>query len=121
MKQFSEIKIKVTRLNNGDSSDWREIDSITLLEKIEAYIPRLGGMSSHTLGFVLQLLTVGKVRMDFRDYHERLELLDKADIMTRAQALIAMDEYLSSSDKISETHLDATQKIIIQPPRRPAL
>lgn len=75
----------------------------------------------HTLGVVVQLLTVGKVRLDFREYNERLQLADKADIMARPDAVLLVENYIAGmarTDTAIVPDYDLTQKIIIQAPKR---
>ena len=68
------------------------------------------------MSLVVQLLTIGKVRLDFRDYTERLELLNLSEIMSRPQAAAVFDHHLASGNKNDDVSL-LTQKIVIQPPR----
>lgn len=117
MKTFAEIKIKATKLDDPEHKPSPNDTQLTTLHgKLTEFIPRLGALNSQTFGFVLQLLTVGKVRMDFRDHHERLELIDKSELVTRGAALQALDEYLVSIGRgeHSQGSIEVTQKIIIQ-------
>jgi hypothetical protein len=52
---------------------------IFLNEKLDDYLIRLGYTNAHVVGAVSQLLTQGKVRIDFRNYVERMELKDPKD------------------------------------------
>ena len=81
----------------------------------------MGYTSVHTLGVVVQLLTVGKVRLDFREYNERLQLEDRAAVMSRSDAVLLVENYIAgmvSSDTALLPDYDLTQKIIIQAPKR---
>jgi hypothetical protein len=89
---------------------------VTLASKIDEFILKVGHSSTHVMSVVVQLLTVGKVRLDFRDYTERLELLNASEIMTRTQAAAVFDHYLATANKEEDVSL-MTQKIVIQPPR----
>lgn len=89
---------------------------VTLASKIDEFILKVGHSSTHVMSVVVQLLTVGKVRLDFRDYTERLELLNASEIMSRTQAAAVFDHYLATANKDDEVSL-LTQKIVIQPPR----
>ena len=123
-KQFTEIKIKETRTSTAHGTLGEITDSVLYLsDKIDDYIFKLGYSSAHTLGVVTQLLHVGKIRLDFRDYHERLQLVNAADAMSRVDAMTLTEAYLSSMKKDGDTHsdLDLTQKVMIQPPKRPTL
>lgn len=90
---------------------------VTLASKIDEYILKVGHSSTHVMSIVVQLLTLGKVRLDFRDYTERLELLNLSEIMSRTQAAAVFEQHLAAANKDDEVSL-MTQKIVIQPPRR---
>jgi hypothetical protein len=94
------------------------ITDITLASKIDEYVLKLGYSNAHVLGVLVQLLTLGKVRVDFRDYSERLQLLDPDDKMTRPEAVALFDDHMNAlrGDEDSPS-LNMTQKIVIQPPR----
>lgn len=100
----------------------REVISISempLSEKIDEYILKLGYSNAHVLVFLIQLLTNGKVTVDFREHSERLELLDLDDEMTRPEVAALFDEHMKSL-KLSddETSISApTQKILVQMPK----
>jgi hypothetical protein len=90
---------------------------VTLASKIDEYVLKVGRSNTHVMGVVVQLLTFGKVRLDFRDYIERLELLNPSEIMSRPQAVAIFDKHMSSSSRKDDDLSPLTQKIIIQPPR----
>jgi hypothetical protein len=120
---LSEIRINQTRTDNvpGHVAPGTAIVSVSLAEKIEEYIFKLGCSSSHTLGVIVQLLTVGKIRLDFREYSERLQLENEQDRLPRAEALQLTEAFLSKMREecpVSGNPLDATQKVIIQAPKR---
>ncbi|MFM8363951.1 MAG: hypothetical protein ACKOAS_02235 [Verrucomicrobiota bacterium] len=98
----------------------REASTITdtsLASKIDEYVLKLGYSNAHVLGVLVQLLTLGKVRVDFRDYSERLQLLDPDDKMSRPEAVALFDDHMSALRGDDESNLNMTQKIVIQPPR----
>jgi hypothetical protein len=122
---ISQIQVKQTRTSTlpGQARDSVE-SSVPLDEKIDEYIFKLGCTSAHTLGVVVQLLTVGKVRLDFREYNERLQLENPAHILSRSDAMRITEEYLTAvREKTSAVsdESDVTQKIIIQAPKRTVL
>lgn len=121
-KRLEEIVLRQARTTTagagaGDVTETR----MTVAEKIEEYVFRIGCTNAHVLGLVLQLLTVGKVRVDFREYYERLQLVTKADLLPRTQAIPLAEAFLNTLRK--EPHnpeeSEFTQKIIIQPPKLP--
>jgi hypothetical protein len=89
---------------------------VSLATKIDEYILKVGHSNTNVMSLVVQLLTIGKVRLDFRDYTERLELLNLSDIMSRPQAAAVFDQHLASANKNDDVSM-MTQKIVIQPPR----
>ena len=122
---ISEIRIRQTRtsLVAGYAGGVSE-SSLSLAEKIDEYVVKLGYSSAHTLGVIVQLLTVGKIRLDFREYNERLQLENPANALTRPEAMQLTEAYLAAMRQGAEDPmggLDVTQKIIIQAPKRAAL
>jgi len=119
LKTSHEIRLKQAQSSttaNGVSTDLNEKEML-LSEKIDEYIFRLGYTSTHTLGIVIQLLVTGKVRVDFRDHYERLQLAKKTDVMDRTHAVDLFDRHLASHRKDeTQSGPDFTQKIIIEPP-----
>jgi hypothetical protein len=125
-REISKIQIRQTRTGTGPGQSGRasETTSLSLGEKMDEYIFKMGCTSAHTLGVVVQLLTVGKIRLDFREHSERLQLENASDVLSRAEAMQQTEAYLASMrDGVSEPAdgLDATQKIIIQAPKRTVL
>jgi hypothetical protein len=119
---ISQIRIRQTRSSTvvGQVGEVSEA-SLSLGEKMDEYVFKLGCSSAHTLGVIVQLLTVGKIRLDFREYNERLQLEHASDILSRADAMHLTETYLATMrEGISSPteELDVTQKIIIQAPRR---
>jgi hypothetical protein len=122
-REISQIQIRQTRTSTGPGQSGRAAETTTLSlgEKMDEYVFKMGCSSAHTLGVVVQLLTVGKIRLDFREHSERLQLENASDILSRAEAMQQTEAYLASMrDGVSEPAdgLDATQKIIIQAPKR---
>ena len=89
---------------------------IKLADKISDYIMRLGDSNSLCLNILIQLLTKGKVRVDFRDTSERLELINEQDRTSRPEAVLVFDHWVQENGFKSEPP-DATQKIVIEIPR----
>jgi hypothetical protein len=119
-KTLQDIVIRQSRTTTAGVEAGDVVESrMTVAEKIEEYVFRIGCSNAHALGLVLQLLTVGKVRVDFREYYERLQLQTKADLLPRPQAIPLVEEFLESlrpeSTKSQESEM--TQKVIIQPPK----
>ncbi len=91
---------------------------VSLDHTIRENADRLGHTGSHTLAIFVQLLTTGKVKFSFRTFTKRLELVDKTQIMARAEAIIMVEACLSELRGESENHIpELTQNIIIQTPK----
>lgn len=96
------------------SSETREV----MLEAvIEDFQLKLGQTNAHVLGVVIQLLTRGKVRVDFRDYALRLELGEGEVIIQRAQAVAVFDDFIKRQKNDGMASSEVTQKIMVQAPR----
>lgn len=72
---------------------------VSLYEKIDNLKLLIGGANSHVVGIFIQLLSIGKVRIGFREKTERLCLADPSMIMTRDNAVSLIDSYLAFSYK----------------------
>ena len=85
---------------------------------IDEFLLKLGQSNAHVLGVVIQLLTRGKVRVDFRDYYIRLELGPGETAMNRSQAVAVFDDYIKRhKNPDGDRSPDVTQKIMVQAPR----
>lgn len=85
---------------------------ISLHEKIDDYLLRLGGQHSHLVGIFVSLLVVGKVRVAFRNKTERLSLADGSVLKSNEEAIYIIDEYLSRAADANEPDTK-TQRIIM--------
>lgn len=118
-----KIILQQTIIPIGDEKLPSEVNEgpmeVTLAQVIEENIGRLGHTGSHTLGVFVQLLTTGKVRFSFRNHTKRLELVDKALMMPRSDALQFVEACLAEM-RMDEPGVlpDFTQNIIIQSPNR---
>ncbi|MEI6715221.1 MAG: hypothetical protein WCO60_15795 [Verrucomicrobiota bacterium] len=120
-KSLDQITIKQLRkpiVHDGDGV--AEETRMLLSQKVEEYMTRIGYTNAHISAIMVQLLTVGKIRLEFSQYHERLQLLSAADLMPRAQAVILVETYLASFYNQTEANPDfgMTQRIILQPPKK---
>ena len=125
-KSPRDIKIRITHrdIKDGLMSEIKTTAEVPLNVKMYDYIVRLGCSSAHLVGFIVQLLTKGKVRVDFMNYTERLEMVDAGDKLSSAQAMTLFDDFVA---EIGETGIadrlisesKATQQIVVQLPRKP--
>jgi hypothetical protein len=72
---------------------------ISLSDKLDDYLIGLGYTSGHVMGIIAQLFTEGKVRVDFRNYTERLELMDKQDKLNAIQSAALLKDYIVELSK----------------------
>jgi hypothetical protein len=105
-------------LANGERCNRRLYD-ITLQQKMDDYVEKIGGDSPHLFGIIVRLLTQGKVRVDFRYYTERIELKNPEDKINRSQAIELFDDYLTRQDK-NEDGFNRTHRIVVQRDQMPA-
>lgn len=91
-----------------------------LAAKVEECLQILGNSNIVTLEIVVELLSVGQVRIQFRDYSELVELADKRDIQTLVGAAKLFEDYMAGlhgfrprPPSIGAT----TQRIRVQPPK----
>ena len=120
IKPATEIMLVETRtlLELGAfSTDKFKPTYCTLAEKIEELVLKVGYSNAQALTVIIQILTVGKVRIDFRDYNQRLQLRFPKDIMNSSDAMEVFDTHLAHL-RTTELSADSfTQRIMIQPPR----
>ena len=120
-KSASQITIKESKFPNYPSATNPGGDLYkNLSDKIEEYILKLGYSNSQTLGIVVQVLTQGKVRVDFRDHTERLQLFEEGAIFSRTEAVDIFDKHIVNMKKPPSAEASAsnmTQRIVIQAPR----
>lgn len=88
----------------------------TLADKIEELVLKVGYSNAQAMSVILQILTTGKVRVDFRDYSQRLALRSASDIMSRTEAIEVFDSHLALLKSTDFSTDGFTQKIMFQPP-----
>lgn len=105
-----------TRMQDGVllSSETRELFLEAVIQDFQL---QLGQTNAHILGVVIQILTRGKVRVDFRDYAVRFELSEGQFIVERTQAVAIFDDYIKRQKNDGLVSSDVTQKIMVQAPR----
>jgi hypothetical protein len=89
----------------------------TVADKIEELVLKVGYTNAQALSVVIQLLTNGKVRVDYRDYSQRLQLLSPSDIMSRSAAVEVFDSHMAILNVGNASSVGFTQKFVFQPPR----
>jgi hypothetical protein len=118
-KHPKNIPIHIVRreIEGGVLSGIETHAHIPLSEKLNDYLIRLGYTSGHVTGAMGQLLTQGKVRIDFRNYVERMELKDPKDRLASVpEAVQILEEYIKELVKgqaVSAPKI--TQNITVEP------
>ena len=94
-KRPSEIRIRIGRNSTNE---------VALADRLDYYLPRLGysRYSRDLLSFVINLMIKGKVRVDFGDYCEHLELVNPGDKLTSAQAMTLLDDFVAERERSEE-------------------
>jgi hypothetical protein len=122
-KAPKDIPIRVIHcdIEDGLMSSIKTTAEISLAEKLNDYLYRLGYSSAHIMGILVRLMTKSKVRVDFRNHTERLELLDPTDSLTAPQAISLLEDFIAQNQQPVEGTVDSkhTQRIIVQPPLKP--
>ena len=119
-KTPQQIIVRVTDrdIDAGMSSELQTQENTSLAELISRYLIRLGFDSAFTSGIIVQLLTKGKVRVDFSKITERLELIDLGDHMAAPQAMQLYQNYVDSmQDENDESQKSKTVRIVVQHPK----
>ena len=115
-----EIRLKQSRFDLANTQPNQE-EVILLADKIEEYALRLGFSNAYTAGILSQLLSSGKVRVDFREHAERLELMRKEDTMQKTEAVAMIESFIDHLKKArghaTVDDSDDTQRILVQPPK----
>ena len=118
LKPATGIMLLETRtLYHAGVSEKSAESTCSLADKIEELVLKIGYTNAQALSVVIQLLTDGKIRVDFRDYSQRLQLASKSDMMTRAHAAEIFDMHLTQMKVETSHHNGFTHKITFQSPR----
>jgi hypothetical protein len=121
-KYSSDIFVKAELKRFSDSQALEEFEShrnnppTPLSSKIEEYMLRISNSNEFCFNIIIQLLTHGKVRVDFRDSTERLQLVNKQDIMPRLEAVMVFDHWLAENRARPES-LESTRKLVLESPK----
>ena len=112
------VRIVNREIEDGMAGTVSAEEKLSLAELISRYLVQLGFDNVFTSGIIVQLLTKGKVRVDFRKVSERLELFRADDRMTAPQAMELFENYVTSMRTENEpTQKGKTVRIVVQKPR----
>lgn len=119
VRDFQVLEKRVTR--NPDGLEVESQHLSTVADKMDEYILLFGTANSYFISIFLRLLECGKVRIDFRDRSERLELVRRSDVVTRAKAVALVDSRLEELRRAEDERQDigATQRISLNQIRLP--
>ena len=106
-------------IEGGIAHSNHEKEELTLAEVISRYLTRMGLESALASSIIVQLLTSGKVRVDFSTATQRLELKDLNDRMAAPEAMALVDNYAASlRTKEDSMSKGKTMRIMVQKPRQ---
>ena len=114
------LKVSVKKFHNAEGLE--DFDAghhdapINLSSKIGEYMVRIGDSNDFCFNIIVQLLTEGKVRVDFRDSAERLQLVNKEDRISRMEAVKVFDHWVQENRGKPE-FLESTRKVVLEPPK----
>ena len=93
-------------------------EKLSLAELISRYLVQLGFDNVFTSGIIVQLLTKGKVRVDFSKVAERLEVINRDDCLTAPQAMALFQDYVAGmQNEEDKSQKGKTIRIVVQNPR----
>ena len=114
------VKTEMKKFSNSQTLEEFESDRnnppTPLSSKIEEYMLRISNSDEFCFNIIIQLLTHGKVRVDFRDSTERLQLANKQDIMSRLEAVMVFDHWLAEN-RARPDSLESTRKLVLVSPK----
>ena len=106
-------------IEGGIAHSNEDKEELTLAEVISRYLTRMGLESALASSIIVQLLTSGKVRVDFSTAAQRLELKDLNDRMPAPEAMALIDNYAASlRTKDDSVGKGKTMRIMVQKPRQ---
>jgi hypothetical protein len=117
-KHPRDIRIRIIRreIEDGLITGLPNITSSPLSDKMIEYLVALGFGNAHMAGITTELMTRGKVRVDFRLFVERLELVFDEDRLTLIQAVSLLGDYIAELSKGRNIPVHRkTQNVIIEP------
>ena len=120
-KPAEEIRIQIIRreIEDGMIAPGKNLSEVSLKDKMDEYLFRLGRSNTSVWAIALQLLTKGKVQVDFRKYTERLSLVFLEDKLPTIIAAQLLEDYFNSTkEKDPNADInDITKKFTVQSPK----
>jgi hypothetical protein len=121
-KYSADFFLKVSGKKFHNSEGLEDFDAghhdapINLSSKIVEYMVCIGDSNDFCFNTIVQLLTEGKVRVDFRDSTERLQLVNKQDRISWVEAAKGFDHWVQENRGKLE-RFESTRKVVLEPPR----
>jgi len=117
--QQIQVLLSDRDIEEGIAQGSREKEELSLAEVISRYLTRMGFESALASSIIVQLLTSGKVRVDFSNVVQRLQLKDPGDRMGSPEAMALFDAYAASlRTKEDSIGKGKTMRIMVQKPRQ---
>jgi hypothetical protein len=117
--QQIQVLLSDRDIEGGIAHSAREKEELSLAEVISRYLTRMGLESALASSIIVQLLTSGKVRVDFSTVVQRLQLKDPGDRMGSPEAMALFDAYAASlRTKEDSIGKGKTMRIMVQKPRQ---
>ena len=112
------VRIIDREIEGGIAGAVQAEEELSLAELVSRYLIHLGFENAFTSGIIVQLLTKGKVRVDFSKVSERLELFRADDRMTAPRAIELYEDYVTGIRAEDEPATKGkTVRIVVQKPR----
>jgi hypothetical protein len=119
-KSSKDILVRVVNreIQGGMAGVVNDKRDYTLHELLSTFMVKLGIENAITSGIVVQLMTNGKVRVDFSSLSQRIELVRDEDLLTAPQAMALFEDF-AASVKLPEDMQGKRQttRIVVQKPR----
>ena len=117
IKSATAIMLKETlTFHLAGGSEKCSPNTCSLADKIEELVLKIGYSNAQALSVIIQLLTDGKVKVEFRDYSQRLQVLSPAAITGRVEAMQIFDSHIASMKGDAFNSDGFTQKITFYHP-----
>ncbi len=113
-----QVRVVDREIQGGLAGVVNDKRDYTLHELLSTFMVKLGIENAITSGIVVQLMTDGKVRVDFSSLSQRIELVRDEDLLTAPQAMALFEDF-AASVKLPEDKQGKRQttRIVVQKPR----
>ena len=119
-KSPKDILVRVVNreIQEGLAGAVNDKRDFTLHELLSTLMVKLGIENAIASGIIVQLMTHGKVRVDFSSLSQRIELIRDEDQLTAPQAMALFEDFAASVKRPEDKHeKHQTSRIVVQKPR----